>query len=160
MSRGHSARSRTAVWSYSGGDLWIGGSQAHQPTSFKKPISSASQPNPFLYIYHYRVLLSTFRAESLCPVVEPDSAPSVLSPCAVYIPVVDPDSEPSAQSPCAVYIPVVRVLEPEPPVAGVFGWSRSHHFVKLNQQSLGLLGSFKPACILIFAQKSVGHWGS
>ena len=45
------------------------------------------------------------------PVVEPDSpnsAPSALSHCAVYIPVVEPDSAPSALSPCAVYILVVE----------------------------------------------------
>ena len=36
--------------------------------------------------------------------VEPDSAPSALSPCAVYIVIVEPDLAPSVLSHCAVYV--------------------------------------------------------
>ena len=46
-------------------DWWLIGSQTY--TSFKKPIESASEPIPFLYIYHCRVGLSIFYAESQCP---------------------------------------------------------------------------------------------
>ena len=104
---------RTAVWSSSGGELLIGGSEAHKPSSFKKPNSSSSVPIPFYtYIaveyctlYYWALLLCVCTVDSL-----PQSLSSVdflpqtfflwiqtqhllaESSCCVHIAVVDSDS--------------------------------------------------------------------